>query len=381
MNSKILCVDDEPNILAAFERQLRKQFTVQTACGGTEALNLLAKEGPFAVILSDMRMPEMTGVELLIRVRRIAPDTVRIMLTGNADLQTAVDAINEGHIFRFLTKPCAPEHLALAVAAGIEQYRLINAEKELLEQTLSGTITVLTEVLELANPKAFGRAARVRRLGGKIAQRLKVEDTWQLEVAAMLSQVGCIALSADTVDRAVRGSFLTSQEADLFAQHPRTGRDLIANIPRLKHVAEIVAYQNVRFDGVGAPEGGLRGCGIPIEARILKAALDFDHLRDRGEPEAEALQVLSQRHGWYDPVVLAGLRDLLDAGNGLEVRPVPVAELSCHMILHEDVLTASGACLVAKGQEITPPLLMRLRQFAEKGGIREPITVQAPVQA
>src|SRR5438132_13303250 len=106
-----------------------------------------------------MRMPGMTGVELLIRVRQTTPDTVRMILTRNADLQTAIDAINNGPIFRFLTKPCAPELLARTVAAGIEQYRLVTAEKELLEQTLRGPVTVLTEVLELANPKAFDRAA------------------------------------------------------------------------------------------------------------------------------------------------------------------------------------------------------------------------------
>src|SRR6266851_2891936 len=148
MNPKILCVDDEPNVLSAFERQLRKEFAVTTARDGAEALDLAARQGPFAVILSDMRMPGMTGVELLTRMRQAAPDTVRIMLTGNADQQTAVEAINEGHIFRFLTKPCAPELLARAVAAGVEQHRLIHAEKEVLEQTLRGTITVLTEVLE-----------------------------------------------------------------------------------------------------------------------------------------------------------------------------------------------------------------------------------------
>ncbi|HLJ96550.1 MAG TPA: HD domain-containing phosphohydrolase [Gemmataceae bacterium] len=378
MNPKILCVDDEPNILSAFERHLRKEFAVSTARDGAEALELVAKQGPFAVLISDMRMPGMSGVELLARVRQAAPDTVRIMLTGNAEQQTAVEAINEGHIFRFLTKPCAPELLARTVAAGVEQHRLITAEKELLEQTLRGTITMLTEVLELANPLAFGRSARVRRLGGKIAQRLQVVDPWQIEVAAMLSQVGCIAISGELVDKAARGLALTPQEASLFANHPRIGRDLIAKIPRLKQVAEIVACQDLRFDGVGAPEEGKRGNALPIEARILKLAIDFDSLRDRGETEAEAFQTLSQRRGWYDPAVLAVLRVVLDAGMGHEKKTVRVADLTCQMVLQEDVLTGSGARLVAKGQEITPPLLMRLRQFADKGGIREPITVLTP---
>lgn len=378
MDPKILCVDDEPNILAAFERQLRREFDVAIAAGGAEALDLVEKEGPFAVIISDMRMPGMTGVELLTRMSQVAPDTVRIMLTGNADQQTAIDAINDGHIFRFLTKPCAPELLARTVAAGVEQYRLVNAEKELLEQTLHGTITTLTEVLELANPKAFGRAARVRRLAGKLAKRLQVADPWQLEVAAMLCQLGCIAVPADVLDKAARGAALAPQEATLLAHQARTGRDLIAHIPRLERIAEILLYQDVRFNGFGASQGGRRGNDIPIEARILKVALDFDSLRDRGESEAEALQTMSQRPGWYDPIVLARLREVLDTAPRYQPRSVGAADLTCRMILHEDVLTPKGGMLVGKGQPITPPLLMRLKQFADNGGIREPILVLVP---
>ncbi|MFH1417727.1 MAG: response regulator, partial [Planctomycetota bacterium] len=136
MSKKILCVDDDPNILNAYRRGLRRLFEIETAEGGAEGLEAIASQGPFAVVVSDMRMPGMDGIQFLTAVKKRAPESVRIMLTGNADQQTAMDAVNEGSIFRFLTKPCPPEHLAKALTAGIEQYRLITAEKELLGKTL-----------------------------------------------------------------------------------------------------------------------------------------------------------------------------------------------------------------------------------------------------
>src|SRR5882724_8374025 len=141
---KILLVDDEPNLLAALQRALRKQFAVETACGGAAGLVALQKWRDYAVVVSDMRMPEMNGVEFLSRTREIAPDVVRIMLTGNADQATAIEAINQGRIFTFLHKPCSPEKLAEALTAGVVHHQLVTAERELMESTLRGSVKILT---------------------------------------------------------------------------------------------------------------------------------------------------------------------------------------------------------------------------------------------
>jgi DNA-binding NtrC family response regulator len=161
MTERILCVDDEPHILEAFQRQFRKQFAIETAVGGERALAAIAEHGPFAVVVSDLRMPDMDGIRLLNTIRERTPETVRILLTGHADLQAAIEAVNEGHVFRFLTKPCPSKTLAKALEAGLAQYRLITAEKALLEQTVSGSLKALSEVLGLVNPEAFGRSSRI----------------------------------------------------------------------------------------------------------------------------------------------------------------------------------------------------------------------------
>ena len=182
---KILFVDDEPNILAAYQRQLRKQFSVEIAVGPVAGLAAIQNPRDFAVVVADMRMPEMSGVEFLVKVKTTAPETVRMMLTGNADQATAIEAINEGSIFRFLNKPCTKEIMAKTLTAALVQYRLVTAEKQLLEQTLSGSIQVLTEVLSLVNPAAFGRAERARRYIHHIVTSMKLANVWQYEVAAM----------------------------------------------------------------------------------------------------------------------------------------------------------------------------------------------------
>ncbi|MBW1699478.1 MAG: response regulator, partial [Deltaproteobacteria bacterium] len=133
MTEKILVVDDEQNLLNAIYRQLRKSFQIDTALGPEQGLTAVENKGPYAVVISDLRMPAMDGIQFLARVKQINPETVRMMLTGNADLEKTIQAVNEGNIFRFFTKPCPPEILAGGLRSGIEQYQLVTAERELLQ--------------------------------------------------------------------------------------------------------------------------------------------------------------------------------------------------------------------------------------------------------
>src|SRR6266852_5256657 len=201
MDEKILCVDDELNILLALQRQLRKQFHIECALGADKALAAVDRDGPFAVVVSDLQMPGMNGLEFLAKLKQRSPETVRIMLTGHADLEAAIGAVNQGNIFRFLTKPCSAEDLARTLEAAIEQYRLVTAERDLLEKTLYGSVKVLTEVLSLVHPAAFSRASRIHRYVRHMALEMKLPNAWQVEVAAMLSQIGCITLEPEALDR------------------------------------------------------------------------------------------------------------------------------------------------------------------------------------
>jgi len=375
MSKRILCVDDEQNVLDAYRRGLRKLFQIETALGGAQALEMLDSENPFAVIVSDMRMPGMDGAQFLAAASRKAPDTVRMMLTGNADQQTAVNAVNEGKIFRFLNKPCPPEVLADALNAGIEQYRLVTAEKELLEQTLRGSIEVLNDVLSLASPAAFGNATRVRKLVSGICEKMGVENGWECEIAAMLSQIGCITIPPDTLQRHYQGEKLLRSEIEMIQSHPSVGRELVSHIPRLGSVADSIAYQNKCFDGSGLPDDDLMGAAIPLGARILKVALDYDAAQWGGGDEFDAMSQLRDHAKRYDPDALAALREVVGIRESLERQEIALRELAPGMSLAEAVKTGDGMVVVAKGQEVTPALYQRIRNFSRHRKIVEPICV------
>ncbi|NTV75314.1 MAG: response regulator, partial [Holophaga sp.] len=178
MSPKVLLVDDDPNILAAYTRTLRKRFQFDTAQGGDEALVCIRDSEPYGVILSDMRMPGMDGIQFLSRAKELSPDSVRIMLTGNADQNTAIEAVNQGNIFRFLTKPCDPDTLALSLEAGLKQYQLVTAERELVEGTLKGSLALLVDLLSIADPVAFARSQHLAPLAQKIAKAMDLESPW-----------------------------------------------------------------------------------------------------------------------------------------------------------------------------------------------------------
>lgn len=384
MSEKILFVDDEPKILDGIQRQLFGEFDLETAVGADAALERLASGGPFAVVVSDMRMPGMDGVQFLATIRQRAPDSVRMMLTGCADQDTAIQAVNEGCIFRFLTKPCAPEHLVNALTDGIEQYRLIRAEKDLLQKTLRGAVKVLSEVLALTNPTAFGYASRVQRLVRALCVEMKIDKSWQLEIAAMLSQIGCVTVPPDTLERAWRGKPLKRVEMEMITSYPSRGSELVRNIPRLDEIARIIAYQQKCFDGSGFPDDPIVGNEIPLGARILKVCLDYELLIGSGDPAPVAVRKLREKHHRYDPAALHALEKVVPAEQTCVVEERTLSDVPMHAVLAEDVILPDGMFVVGKGQEITPSLCERLNNFARsrkcEGQIRLRVLVQKRIE-
>ncbi len=375
MAEKILCVDDELNILLSLQRQLRKRFHLESALGPEKALATIERDGPYAVIVSDLQMPGMNGLDLLAKVREMAPETVRIMLTGQADLATAIAAVNQGNIFRFLTKPCSAEELAATLEAALEQHRLVTAERNLLENTLRASVKVLTDVLSLVHPAAFSRASRIHRYVRHMAAELKLRDAWQFEVAALLSQVGCITLEPGALDRIYTGDELSDEEKKMFAAHPAAGGELLAHIPRLEAVACMIANQNLSFEQAPAVSAHVPHETVAMGAHLLRAALDFDRLITRNRSHEESTAQMRQRAQDYDPACLEALARYVAPEGGMAVRVLKSAELLPGMVVDQDVRSKSGLLLLAKGQEVTLSVLGRLRAFAAKVGIAEPVRV------
>lgn len=373
MNENILFVDDEPAVLEGYKRVLLKEFQLRTATSGQEALAAVANSGPYAVVVSDLRMPNMDGVRFLSRIGTVSPNTVRVMLTGNADLQDAIGAVNEGRIFRFLTKPCETDVLKKALTTCLVQYRLITAEKELLESTLMGTIKVLADALSLANPAAFSRAVRIRRYVQHLVAQLGLDNPWQYEVAAMLSQLGCITLSPEVIEAAYCGKELSREEQTAFDMHPSVARNLLRNIPRLDCIAWIIGQQ--RF-GAAVPNAQVPP-GMRIGVDILRHAIAFDDLKIKGHSDTEALLKL-RNDPQFDPRIVLALESPRPETSNMDLKAVRISDLSTGMILQEDIRTKVDVLLAGRGQEVTYPLIVRLHSFHQRRDIPDQVLVLAP---
>jgi response regulator RpfG family c-di-GMP phosphodiesterase len=371
----ILLVDDEIAILDGLRRQLRKRFQVHTANGGAEALALLQTQ-PVSVVVSDMRMPQMDGATFLSRVRALYPEMVRILLTGQADTQAAITAVNEGQIYRFLTKPCPPDVLLEEIGNAVELSRVMTAEKEVLGTTLRRTVEALTATLSLAQPAAFGRAARVTRTVTELAEALEVQETWELEVTAMLSHLGAVTLPPAVLAKLDAGRPLTEEEAEMVARVPAISRDLVSTIPRLEGVAQAIGWHLARYDGEGSGMGVPRGEDLPIAARILRLAADFDAGMSQRPSVQATISALRADAGAYDPRVLAALvtsHDVPDTQG--PPRDVDVDDLVPGMVVFDDVYTTEGVLLISRGTEVTDALILRIENYARQKRVERRIRV------
>lgn len=371
---RVLCVDDESRIVEGLVLHLRKDYQVHTALGGTEALQLLKKMGGAAVVISDMRMPVMDGATLLQHVMSFYPQTTRILLTGEPGRDAAMDAVNKAQIFRFLSKPCPPEQLKAAVEAGVMQYRMVNAERLILKETLIGCIKALTDVLAIANPVAFGRASRVKRLAMELAATLQCTDYWQLEAAALLSQLGYLSLPMQLVEKLYYGEQLTPEEKTLAGGAPDLAMGLLENIPRLEPVIQVLAALKWTDEQIARLGDGTIG----LATRILGLVLEYDALITQGHSMDVAVQTLRRRSERFTSELIEKFGKHLGAGSGKnEAREIPLRAIQPGMVIMQDVRTHMGTLLVPRGFEVTSPFLERIRSFGPEL-LAETINVMIP---
>lgn len=412
----ILCVDDEVNILEGLQDNLRKQFKVHTALSGAEGLALIESQGPFPVVISDMRMPEMNGAEFLSKVRAVSPDSMRILLTGQSDMSSAISAVNEGQIFRFLTKPCPTEHLSSIIDLALEHHRLSGLEKDLLENTLQGCVEALVEVLQLTNPEAFSRTNRLKEYVGHIAKSLNLPDRWQFEVAALLSQVGFVTLPAETLKKLFTSQPLDADEQALVDEHPAVAYRLISKIPRLENVASMILQQqafiqkpdeSIEFaDGSGleasekipadteedtaalVDEGAADDTVVTEEdeiaktiamgAKMLHVAMEYDVQRGLALTHSKAISTIRSTHGSDMTPLIDTLTNLkLARDNAAAIFKMANSEdLRRGMVLDQEVTDINGILLMASGQVVTDTVIQRLNVFAKREALNQPFRVR-----
>jgi CheY-like chemotaxis protein len=370
MIARVLLVDDEEPLLKAYRRFLQPsgagessapRCEIETVTSPEAALEQVAHHGPYAVVVSDYKMPGLDGVRFLERVKAISPSTVRVMLTGAADVGAAIESVNRGAVFRFLTKPCLPATLRDAIGAALRQHQLIVAERELLEHTVSGVVRVLMDTLTLVNPTVSTQSYRVRRCVRHMVKKLGLADAWQLEVAGMLSQIGCVVLGTDVPAAEV-------------VDHPALAMQLLGHIPRFEDVAAIIARQTSPLEPGEAETPFAERDRVRLGGHVLRAALEFEKAMSAGASAHEAVATLSRRRD-LDAALVSCLADVDDDLRALTPRTVFMAGLRAGMILDQDLRGAAGVLIMTRGHEVTSGMLARIHRMASADWLRTTVKV------
>ena len=369
--STVLLVDDESAILETLALQLRRDHQVLTAESGHDALRVLASSGPVAAVISDLRMPGMDGVELLRRIQLEYPDTTRVLHTAQSDLSAAIAAINDGGVYRYLAKPVNTDELRATVREAVELHGRSTAERHLLDTTLKASIQALFGCLELASPTAFARAGRIRTLVAELCTALQLDALWEIEVAAMASQLGAVTVPPSVLKKLDKGQPCTEDEQAMIDAMPGVAVKLLRGIPNLEDVVEIVRGLS--------PEGrpsSAKPVSPLIEAAIdvVRTAIDYETLESRGLEVESAIAVLESRdHSALH--VLAALREIKGVVRvaAEKVRGLRVVDLEVGMRVAEDIVATSGLVLIGRGMVVTSLLLDRLNNYARLIEIVEPV--------
>jgi response regulator RpfG family c-di-GMP phosphodiesterase len=416
----VLCVDDEPNILSSLRRQLRSLgCRILTADGGAEALELLRHE-PIDVIVSDMRMPQMDGTELLEHVHRGWPGVVRILLTGHADIKASVAAINRGRIDRYMNKPWDEQELTSAVRQGFdlvalrrererlealtlaqnEQLRELNDGLEIrvdqrtaelsqanekLNRHFLTSIKVFSNLIELRGGQMAGHGRRVADLSRRVARAagLDSQQVQDIFVGGLLHDIGLIGLPDALLNRVV--AKLGGEDLAAFCRHPGLGKDALMALEDLQPAAAMIRSHHERFDGRGFPDG-LAGAGIPFGARIIAVVDAFDdmqhgYISTAKASSEQARTLLRQGRGsQFDPEVLDVFLQLTEPERAQHRGGTLLGSeaLEAGMLLKADLASRGGVLLLAAGQRLTQSVIRQIRDFELRTGDKLAITVDVP---
>lgn len=361
MKTRVLFLDDEQSLLNGIQRRLGFDYDMTCCTSGEEALGVMREMGPFAVVVTDMRMPQMNGIQFIRQARTIAPDSVYVMLTGNQDQATVIQAMNEGQVFRFLNKPCDHEALRRAVDSALRQYRLITSEKELLEKTFTGAIGVMTEVLEMSQPAIYSQAAHVEDLVCQLATALECSDRWEYTLAAKLNSVGQTFLSDRDRAKLAICSPTDKDAQELYKKSTATSCRLIEKIPRLHVVAQVIAAQ---WDVDGSIELAKKEYTdqlIRVGATLLRTATLWNSLLNEGHSPEAALELLGQELPALDSSIVAVLKNLDSTDIQANVVERELDDLCAGDILAQDVLAVDGSKLLSTGRRLSWATIEKLR--------------------
>lgn len=403
----LLCVDDEPNILFGLRRTFHKDgYRILTATSGAEGLRLIESE-MVDLLISDMRMPEMDGAQFLAKVKETRPDIVRILLTGYADIESTIEAINQGEIYRYIAKPWDDREVRLIVRGALELKRLerekvrlealtqqqneelqalnasleskvqertsaLNRANEKLKTSFITSIKVFSNLTELSEGSRTGHSRRVAALGRRIATAMGLPPTQAQDVmvAGLIHDIGKIGMPEALLAKSIPQ--MTNEEIGLLKKHPIRGEAALMGLEDLRPATTLLRSHHERYDGLGYPDG-LSAEAIPLGARILAVANDFDALQigslsvKRLSPNDARAFIEKARGKRYDPQVVDAFLALVEgakipAPDELGIAPT---DLKPGMVLSRDLISRDGVLLLASDYLLDVSLIKQITDYAQ----------------
>jgi len=384
----ILVVDDIPDNILLLVELLRGLFRVKVAPNGAKALEIAGSEEPPDLILLDVLMPGMDGYEVCRRLKA-DPSTRGIpvlFLTAKSEIEDEARGFASGAA-DYILKPFSPALVMARIRTHLEQRRLLSVERELLEKTLRGSLTVILEMITTENPNASEWNERLADLAESVARTMGMEEPWMVGLAGALSRIGTLTVPKSVLEKVKLKIMLNSEERQAYNRIPEVGSRLLKNIPRLEDVAEMIYYSQKNFNGTGFPSDERCGDDIPLGGRILRVCLDFTNTTPTKEDPTQAVSDMLLNGTLYDSEVIFALKKVLEAGFfpqtvsavGAGIQDRAIKDLQVGDVLDDSIETAEGKILLRQGTVLTASHLERLENFALIGAIHGPVSIRAKV--
>lgn len=371
---QILVVDDDNLLLKIIRNSLDdKHFEFVPAVGGKMALEVLkSKDYQIKVIVSDMIMPEMDGLQLLGLMQREYPDITRILLTGSNDIAYIAEILNQIGIFRFIRKPINPPVFNKTVNDAVEYFHQMAADREVVQNTLSQSVDALMKILEITNGVAFSLSQHVREYAIKLGKEIDAPAIWNLDIAAQLSQLGCITIPELILERYYWDDTLTPKEESMVRNHPQISLSILRNIPRLEHIGNTLIAASQRID----KEGFENGEAIAIHSAVIKFVTTFELLIRKGRDRDQAIEILEESKEDFPAVLIEAFKEVEVIQPKSKVIDLEIDKIKNGMWIEEDVKTKDGVLIVSKGYRVNEAVRNRLVNFSDEGEIEYMVKVR-----
>jgi len=363
-NPKIMLVTTDRKFARIARDTLCPTFDLSIVSSGEKALQVFDRDHRYMVVISSMKLKGMDGREFLAAAMQEQPKITRIMVTAFPEFDHAVQLVNTADISWLLTQPCAAEDLLKAVTDSVARYKREQTEAEAMRDTLTGSVRMLVDIMELTHPEAMRRSKRIRRRAQQISRFLKAMPPHLMDMIVLLSNIGCVGLPKGLLKKMETGKDITKADMKRFRTHPSIAARLLENVPRMGRMAGIIRHQHTPCSQTP-----------PLGARILKVCIDMDQMQRNGSSPDKALEFMRAKPEIYDAAVVDALARHLQENEKLECSTLWVADLEPGMVMQADMVTERGTILLHRGETLSEASHIRIQAFNDLLKIKEPVCI------